>query len=166
MAVVASEQPGAEFRSCEAESEDMPQFILQVSNGAPVRFNGELLAEAGVPESEPGPYARWHEVRIYRSDSGKYILQICFRSNAMNSDGDAIEPSQDEVFVCESGQSLLDEATGYEPNRFVVGYPKGISQWEMKQRRLRKNVSMQYDSAIGIALAKAAEKDPSLAQDV
>ncbi|WP_437187830.1 hypothetical protein SH668x_001241 [Planctomicrobium sp. SH668] len=159
--------PDAEFSGVMIEQDDdeMPDFILEVSNGAPVRFSGELLA-ASAPQDTSGAHARWHELNLYKSNSGKFVLEVKFRSNSKDSSGTRIEPDQNDVYVCEDREDIMQALDEIDPNEYVIGFPIGVQNWEAKQNRLTRGVKLEFERLSGELLIKAAMKDPTLAEEI
>lgn len=143
----------------------LPRYTLEQSDTRPVRFSGVLLAEVGAPESV-GKFSRWHELRLYKTDSGKYVLNIVFRSNATNSDGERIEPEDHLVEVCDSPDGVDKALRDYDPLEFVVGFPKGILDWKKKQERLLASVELEFQTRVGKLLKEAAKFDAGFVEEI
>lgn len=72
----------------------MTEFRLQRPTQADLVFEGELLAEESSRDSDDQP--RWSEVLIYRTKSGKYVVQHIGKSIVPG------EVDKSKVFVCET----------------------------------------------------------------
>lgn len=55
-------------------------YTLRRTGQAPLRFQGELLAEADGEYESGRDFNRWHELTVYRTRGGKYVLRIAYRS--------------------------------------------------------------------------------------
>lgn len=56
----------------------MQEFVIPRTGFPSVRFNGDMIAEAVA--TPPKGRAQWYELRLYRTESGKLVLHIGYRS--------------------------------------------------------------------------------------
>lgn len=52
----------------------MDEFRVERQTDIPLRFTGELLADLS-SRDDPGQ-PRWQEIRIYRTNTGKYVTEV------------------------------------------------------------------------------------------
>lgn len=109
----------------------MPEYRLQRNGDIDLVFEGELLAERSTHEEGA---QRWAELRIWRTDSGKYVTQRLGKTT--------IPGEVDKIHV----RILLDPSKVAEALRSKQGGAEFMSH-------LARH-----------ALDEAAEKDPALAR--
>ncbi|WP_231740850.1 hypothetical protein [Thalassoglobus neptunius] len=153
----------------------MDRITLRQTDGRPVGFTGELIAEVPGPE-DPGKYARWHEFKLYRMESGKYVVLISFRTTAVYGGSGLKEESHDDVFVCEDADDVTSLLTGfteddkeddrYDPNQYLVGFPVGVQDYEKKQERLKDQIADSYGVGVGQLLAEAGMHDDGFVEEL
>lgn len=56
----------------------MPEYRINRPTGLSLEFSGELLADVSSWKDEDQP--RWHEIRIFRTDTGRYVVERVGRS--------------------------------------------------------------------------------------
>lgn len=134
---------------------EMEEHILPRSGLSAVKFTGELIAEAASPlpewEKAKKSSRRWHELRLYRMESGKYVVTVGFRTRHEQ------ESNQDTVQLCESSQDVenfLVGNDGYDPCQFLEGFPS-IPKFEKHQERLENRITNDFESRVGELLAQA-----------
>lgn len=130
-----------------------------------------MIGTAGRREN-PGKFDRWHEVNLYKTTKGSFVVQILWRSAARHKDGTPVEIDQDDVFVFKSPREVIDFLTleadqcesaeeYYDPLQYLVGYHVGVLEYERKQSELRKRILDQFSNVAGDVLMKASEHDDS-----
>ncbi len=82
-------------------------FILQRDGAPPLRFKGELLAEtSSSPDRGRGDWSgatgRWTELRLYRTQGGKYVCQRIGRAQWQG------ERDTHEAVVCETENEVME----------------------------------------------------------
>jgi len=96
----------------------MAEFKLRRSGRAPLKFNGELLAEASSrSEKKSNRKTSGHLVRIYRTAAGKYVLQIEYGSDYRQ------ETPAWTAEVCDKASDVRSMLETYDPALDVTGYP-------------------------------------------
>ena len=65
----------------------MPEFSIPRTGRSPLRFNGEMLAEATSRTPSQKKKQSWHEIRTYQTPKGKFILEIAYRSDFRREPG-------------------------------------------------------------------------------
>lgn len=144
----------------------MPLFTIEKTNELPLRFNGELLASVGQDDKPVGKFGRWYELALYKTDSGKYVIEIVFRSNACNSDGSKVEADDHDAIVCPTRDELLRVIQDWDPLEPLVGFPPGISKYKSKQDALEKAVLAGFEVRVGELLNQAAQNDAAFVQQI
>jgi len=126
----------------------MSQFQLRPSGQAPIRFNGELLVEQSSQHAGGREHNRWHEVRLYRTEGGTYVVDVVYWTQWEGEQNyhwalEAAEASSVEMRLREIGAEL---------NRPVKGYPAGAA-YEQRQARLLDDLQQRFEVLISDVLA-------------
>lgn len=130
------------------------KIVLPRSGLSAASFQGELLAEVvGPPEAKrrKNVIIRYHELQLYRTDQGKYVVAIGFRTELPQ------ESNQDSVYVCDTQaevEALLIGDQGYDPCQFLEGFPPW-DKFKERQERLEMRVTEEFESRVGQLLASA-----------
>lgn len=74
----------------------MTTYRLQRLADVDLEFDGEMLAEESTHDPAAGDLQRWQEVRIYRTSSGRWVVE---RTGKSSHPGEVDRPTVD---VCES----------------------------------------------------------------
>ena len=129
----------------------MTTFKLQRTGDAPLVFDGELLAEdigrdpdyipEGRPKRSERPPDRWHNIAVYRTSSGAFVVSVSYRSTWR------AEPSNDSAVAWRPGGSVRKYLRSIDPCEHVVGYPPD-ERYAEKQRRLRADITARYDAQV------------------
>ena len=61
--------------SVSGQVSEMEQFTVERDGARPLKFTGELLAEAATSPNTSGTTGRWQELSLYRTKAGKYVCQ-------------------------------------------------------------------------------------------
>lgn len=117
----------------------MQTFELKRTGQRPIRFVGEKLASSsGWTQPEP---SRWHELAVYRTDSGGFVVSITLRSRYQGElDQYRVEHSLDAVEM----EAIL---RGYNPCPEGIGYPPGDTYAE-RHARVHADLRRRYEAQI------------------
>lgn len=139
----------------------MTDITLKRTGSAPVRFDGELLAEvAHEPPtgSKSMERARWHDLRVYQHSDGRVVLALGFRSRH------ELDSPNDVVLVFNSLDHMREEILendAYCPAEYVTGYPTEFEKesrraaFEERQRRLEERIEQDFDARFTELLERA-----------
>lgn len=130
------------------------EFTLPRSGRAPLRFRGELLAESDGERQAGREQSRWHELAVYRTDGGVFVVRIAYRTRW---EGELHRDEAEAATAAEVAAVLRH----YNPAAPVQGYPPGDAYAE-RQARLVANVRRRYESQVSEILAA----DPAFAEEV
>lgn len=145
------------------------EITLDRTGLPPVAFTGTLLAEVA---DDPPPYKgneendrrRWHVLRLFRHEDGRFIVAIGFRTRHDK------ETPNDEVIVCRDQAELfrvlsLDD-NQYDPCEYLQGYPeswpgdeKKEHSFRQKQARLEMRVNDDFAARVSQLLRLADLKE-------
>lgn len=117
--------------------------------GAPnLAFEGELLARAlgeeHLPAGRRNP--RWHDLSLYRTRGGKYVLFISLISDWQRRDG-TIEPAHHVATVLESEVAVREAVRAHDPATGLEGFPPD-PQFEARQRRVLEDIALRFDRCV------------------
>jgi len=126
----------------------MQTYTLRRTGEAPLEFEGELLALANSRQPEGLRNNRWHELALYRSESGYYLVEVVYRTQWQG------ELDHHQVAVCVDAGGVPNVLQRWDPCRHVDGYPPG-EQYADRQARLISALTAGYQMAVSDLLAEA-----------
>lgn len=130
------------------------QTIITRTGHPPLLFNGELIASVtgDVPSKRerPGTRKRFHTIAVYRTDGGKYVVNIGYQSTWET------ESNNYQAFIVEKPGDVYSVLKSYNPLSPVIGFPPGESYVE-KQARLMKEIKMRWENMVSDILASSPE---------
>jgi hypothetical protein len=123
----------------------MSTHILQRTGNTSLKFDGELIAD-----SRPAPASgkkgkdskRWHELAIYKTTSGKFVLAVTYRSEWKG------EQSHYSAEILTDVASVVAAIREYDPVLYVQGFPPGEAYAE-RQKRLLAEIRQRFDAQVG-----------------
>lgn len=121
---------------------------LERTGGAPVKFRGREIASADGERLNGRETNRWHELTIYRTDRGRYVLHIHYRTRWQG------ESDRHTVAVCPTPAEVIAALRSYSPTEHVGGFPPH-EVYRERQTRLEREITTQYESLVASLLAKA-----------
>lgn len=147
----------------------MTTYTLPRTGDSPVRFDGVLLAESGSQWFEGRECNRWHELQLFRANTGDdrlWIAHVAFRTRWQG------EASRDDVLVASSPAELRRILRDHEPVHDRVGSPQPAHA--DRQARLVAAIREQYAACVSAVLAgddfacapEVAESRPRVADRV
>ena len=118
----------------------MTIYKLQRTGKPMLRFEGELLFDTN--EGWKNDSTRWHNLRLYRTKAGGYVLCIiyCSRYRGESAGHHLAE-------VCETPAEVIKHLYAYRVEDHIQGYPEG-PQFHDRQRRLIADVRRQFDDQL------------------
>ncbi len=117
------------------------EFLLPRSGQAPLKFRGAKVAAADGSWQSGRKQNRWHELVIYRTDDGRYVVRIAYSTRWEGEcDHDAAEVVAD---VAEVGRLLAE----YDPIEHLAGFPPG-EQYAGRQAKLAADVHSRYQALV------------------
>ena len=116
-------------------------FSIRPSGKRPIAFRGEELASATSKRTSGQTSTRWHDLTLFKTEGGSYVLKIVFRTQWENEiDRIWAEVLADPVLVAEA----LEE---HDPTPEGIGFPHGDSYRE-KQQRLEADLRVRFQDAV------------------
>ena len=122
------------------------EFTLTRTGDRPLVFAGEKIAEVDGRIHSGQEQNRWHEIRAYRTDGGKYVLEIEYCTCWQGEDGHS------SVTVHDTPTALVNELKSYYPLEYVLGYPPH-PQFTEKQARLENSLQLRWRTLVSELLA-------------
>lgn len=116
----------------------MKTHTLTRTGYPPLRFQGEMIAEA---DTEQRQALRWYKAEIYRSEAGKLVVFVGFRSNWEG------EAEHDWVTVCDTPAQVAEALRTYDVLPPGRGYPPS-DQYKDRQEKLRSHLQRDYDTMV------------------
>lgn len=119
----------------------MESIELKRTGLRPLVFEGESLAEADGFRRGNNEPTRWHEIAVYRTEGGRYLVSITFRSRWAGEDS--------QYFVGDAGDGGDIEAIlrQYNPSPPGIGFPPG-SAYADRQARVEADLRRRYESLV------------------
>ena len=98
----------------------MEEFLLNRTGKVPLKFTGTRVANVSGADIKSDWDKRWHDISIYRTAKGRWIVMISYRANEKYRK----EPPHDLVEVFDDAESMESFLThDYDPVRNMLGYP-------------------------------------------
>ncbi len=132
----------------------MQQITLKRTGDLPVQFAGEQIASSTRRPEHPEreKFIRYHEVALYRTQSGRYVISINYISTSKGEDNHSL------VVTCDDREQvanqLLEEYDPVDPAHFT-GYPKGVLDYDDKQANLIAALEREWDAQVSEILSQA-----------
>lgn len=132
----------------------MPRHTFTRTGDLPVSFSGELIARASTFRNQGPGNNRWHDLELYRTDSGRLVARVVYDSSWQGEDtiswlGYAGDPAEFRDAV--RARALVG----------MVGYPPHDSYRE-KQARNEADLRTRFD----VALSELFDGVPELVEEV
>ena len=118
---------------------ELQHYRLDRTGRPPLEFEGEFLSDGqgyGFVD-ERGRNPRWHDLELYRTKSGKYVLGVRYTTEWKDEIG------HDEVFVLDGPEDVKAALRDMDPTEHVAGFPDA-PQWVKKQARLLHDVRVRF----------------------
>lgn len=125
----------------------MNSYTLQRTGQAPLTFSGEMIVES---DTATAKLARWHELAIYQTTGGSYVVSIVYRTKWLG------ELDHHTAVVATSLRASAKALVAHDPTACVHGYPAGDA-YAHRQARLLSGVLAQYQATTSIMLGAYPE---------
>lgn len=122
------------------------RITLPRSGRAPLRFAGEEIAVSDGERQAACNQNRWHELAVYRTDAGGYVVRVAYRTRWQG------ELDRDAAFVCAAAGDVVAALRAYDPTGPVRGFPPG-STYAERQERLLADLRARYEEQVSEVLA-------------
>lgn len=122
----------------------MDTVTISRTGDAPLRFTGEMIAEAD-GQSVNRKTNRWYEIVIYKTSDSQYVVSVGYRSQWEG------EQQQDYAYVCDSPTQVRHVLRSHEPIQGRIGFPPS-PQYEDRQAKLEAELCGQFDTLVSKVL--------------
>lgn len=122
---------------------EMHEVRVRRDGDAPLVFRGEQLATATTHEHEGDAQNRWHEITVYRTAAGRFVLAIKYHTQWQGE-----RDCADAVVLGDQAQEvteLLRHYDGILPTG--IGFPPG-EQYAARQARLEASIEGRWHRAV------------------
>lgn len=131
-----------------AQTEEPYQSVRLTRTGdAPLAFSGRILANVSGKRPGEGDLPRWHDVTIYETAGGQYVVAIAYRTTWKGEIG------RDTLAVVTGRSELRDALKRHDPVAHVQVLPPG-PQFAERQARMVAMVRQQWDGLVEMALTE------------
>lgn len=126
------------------------EFMLDRHGLPPLKFTGDLIADESSRSNNGPRQNRWHDLSLYITTGGKFVVQIMFCTLWQGEEDRSI------VYVADDQQSLIDAMTAkYDPCSGWTGHPLGVADAERKNALLADSIVGGYRQAVSNLFAGA-----------
>ena len=129
----------------------MQTITLPRSGQAPLQFTGEQIASADSRDPQGPCQTRWHELAIYRTESGRLVLALEYQTQWQG------EHDRSHALVCETPADLLERLATVDPLSDLIGFPPG-AQFDAKRLHTEKCLRQCWEGAVSELLADFPEE--------
>ena len=132
----------------------MTEHTLPRTGKPPLHFRGELVAESDGERQAGRDWSRWHELAVYRTEGGQYVVRIAYRTRYQGElewDGAWVIP-EDRAGVADAAALVAERFSSHDPGAVVKGYPPGEIYAE-RQARLLEDVRSRYLAQVSEVLS-------------
>ncbi len=119
----------------------MTTFTLPRTGDRPLQFDGEQIAEADSRQPQGPCNNRWYELALYRTDGGKYVIAIGYRTQWQG------ELPRDEVHIEATAAGAVEVLRSTIPELPMHSMPLG-DRYDEKRAHIEANVRACYEHAI------------------
>ena len=124
----------------------MTRFTIARSGREPIQFDGELLAQvSGGDKHAQKKHKRWHQIAIYSTESGKYVVHVAFRCD------NRYDAPHDDVELCAGPADVIWHLRRHHPTAYIRGWP--LPQHKTHDARLRNGLSDNFEALVAEVLS-------------
>jgi hypothetical protein len=118
---------------------EMTEMLINRTGEPPLKFRGRSLVQVGGRIYQGQEQNRWHELEVFRTEGGNYVLAIGYHTQWQGEDDHLV------ALVCKQAGDVVARVRGYDPAEHVVGYPPGPGYAD-KQARLIETIRRRYNT--------------------
>lgn len=126
---------------------DGEEFTLARTGDAPLRLRGVLLAEGDSERRGGNDTTRHHELAVYRTGSGRYVVRIAYRTT-WQGEGERLL-----AIICDTPDDVIACVRGHDPVPPGIGLPPG-EHFAAKQVRIEESLRSRWGVLASQVLAK------------
>lgn len=124
----------------------METITLPRTGDRPLQFEGDEIASADSRMISGQQANRWHELALYSTESGKYVISVGYRTQWQG------ELNHDSAIICVDPEAVTEELKRVNPLAHFVGFPSG-GQYAEKQARLERDITARFGAAVSELLS-------------
>ncbi len=125
----------------------MKQYTLTRTGDRPLTFTGEVVASAGGKMHGGQNQNRYHEITVYRTTGGKYVLEVEYCTCWSGEDG------RHYAEVCNSPDAIVDALRFCDPLEHLQGFPAHPAYAD-KQARLEESLRQRWGVLVSEVLGE------------
>lgn len=125
------------------------EYVLIRTGDAPVNFTGEVVAESAGKFVAGKEQNRWHDLRLYKTEGGNFVLEIIYNTQWKGEVGYHFVYKVDRDWV-------VRQLKNYDPVSVVQGFPRS-PQYAERQANLERWIKQRYDVQVGELLAETED---------
>ena len=133
--------------AAQAPSDDADEFTLPRTGDRPLKFTGEKIAYADGERLAGKEQNRWHEIAVYRIQTGRYVVHIAYRTRWQGE----LDFDMADIDGSSKGEGVATILRNYDPTQWVRGYPEGAGYAD-KQARLLSDIRQRYQALVSEVL--------------
>lgn len=134
---------------------EIQEYTLTRTGERPLKFKGEVIAEAGGRWHTGQEQNRWHDIRIYRTAGGKHVLEVeyctCWQG----------ENNYHSAIVYDTVEAAVNALEIFNPLEHLLGFPPH-PQFAEKQARLEDSLRQRWE----ILLSDVLGAVPGAAEEI
>ena len=123
----------------------MQDNVVQRTGLPPLRFKGTLINSADGELFGDTRNNRFYTIHIYKSDSGKFVVKICYETSWRGEEGHCT------VLVCGRCEDITQKLSHINPLEHVVGFPDS-PEYALRQQKLLNSLQAQWSAVLTEAL--------------
>ena len=128
----------------------MPEYLVPRFSDAPLAFSGELLATVSGQNTRPEKTnKRWHEIDLFRTDSGKFVVAVRFRCET------SFDDPYDDAEALDSSEVVVRFLNEFDPCEHIRGWPR--PSHAQQDDRLRDALTNSFDRLVAQLIGSRAE---------
>ncbi len=133
----------------------MDTITLTRTGTTPLRFTGETIARSDGQECQGKQQVRWHNLTLYRTEGGNYVLHVEYKTTWRGELGhsNALQVSPATV-----GEAIA----GYDCTAYVQGFPP-TPQHADRQANLLAWIRRMFDNQVSELLSAAGDIGETIA---
>lgn len=127
------------------------QVKLTRTGQRPLEFTGEIVAEADSRWSAGRENNRWHELALYKTESGKYVLAVDYQTQWEG------EHNHHDAWILDSPVDVESILTSLDPCEHMESMPSA-PQFQDKDQKRRQILTWNYKNAVSELLSELPEQ--------
>jgi len=123
----------------------LEEFTIERTGQAPLTFVGTILTESSGARVQDQEQNRWHDIAIYRTKAGRYVVFVEYRSTWK------AEIGRCEVAIFDNPKDVVRGLQNYDCTSYVAGFPP-LEAYRERQERLLKDIQSRFEDQVSEVL--------------